>query len=90
MLAVLKSAMRYDAAATMLRSFLTRELIGAVAKTLDSTDADLRASLVGSQLVGLATARYVIKLQPLASASVDTLVAAYAPTIQRYLTGPLS
>jgi hypothetical protein len=35
-------------------------------------------------------ARYVIKVPPLATAPVDTLVAAYAPAVQRYLTGPLS
>ena len=90
MLAVLKSAVRHEAAAAMLRMFLTRELFGAVAKTLDAPDADLRANLVGSQLVGLAMARYVIKVQPLAGASAEALVAAYAPTVQRYLTGEIA
>jgi AcrR family transcriptional regulator len=90
MLAVLKSAVRYEAAAAMLRTFLTRELLAAVAKGIDAPRGDLRASLVGSQLVGLAMARYVIKVPPLATAPVDTLVAAYAPAVQRYLTGPLS
>lgn len=90
MLAVLKSAVRHEAAATMLRMFLTRELFGAVAKTLDAPDAGLRANLVGSQLVGLAMARYVIKVQPLAGASPEALVAAYAPAVQRYLTGKIA
>ncbi len=90
MMAVLRSAVRYEAAAVMLRTFLTKELLAAVAKGLDVPRGDLRASLVGSQLVGLAMARYVIKVPPLATAPVETLVAAYAPTVQRYLTGPLS
>jgi AcrR family transcriptional regulator len=90
MLAVVRSAVRQETAAAMLRAFLRREVIGTVARSLDTPDADLRATLVGSQLIGLAMARYVIKVQPLASASVETLVAAYAPTIQRYLTGDLA
>ena len=32
-------------------------------------------------------ARYVLKLEPLASASPDAIVAAIGPTVQRYLTG---
>lgn len=89
-LAMVRSAVRYEAAATMLRSFLSREVLGVLAHNLDTPDADLRATLVGSQLVGLAIARYVVEVQPLASASVETVVAAYAPTIQRYLTGDVT
>ena len=87
MLAVLRSAVRYDLAATMLRSFITREVLQEVARSLDAPDAELRAALAGSQLIGLAMARYVVKVKPLATASTDEIVAAYAPTIQRYLTG---
>ena len=52
-------------------------------------DADLRAELAGSQIIGLAVARYIIGVEPLASADVETIVAAVGPTIQRYLAGPL-
>lgn len=87
MLAVLRSAVSYEAAATMLRSFITREVLQEIARGLDSPDAESRAALAGSQLIGLAMARYVVKVEPLAAASIDQLVAAYAPTIQHYLTG---
>jgi hypothetical protein len=33
--------------------------------------------------------RYVIRIEPLASAPAETVAAAYAPTLQRYLTGDL-
>ena len=46
-----------------------------------------RAALVASQLIGLVMARYVLQLEPLASASPESLVAAIGPTVQRYLTG---
>jgi hypothetical protein len=32
-------------------------------------------------------ARYVLKVEPLASASPESLVAAVGPNVQRYLTG---
>jgi AcrR family transcriptional regulator len=87
LLAVVRSAVRYEAAAVILRTFLDRELIGTFVRALDTPDADVRATLVGSQLIGLAVARYIVKLPPLAAASTEQLVAAYAPTLQRYLTG---
>ncbi len=34
-------------------------------------------------------ARFIIRMEPIASADPETLIASYAPTIQRYLTGPL-
>jgi AcrR family transcriptional regulator len=49
--------------------------------------ADYRAALVASQVVGLALARYVLGLEPLAAASQDDLAAAIGPTLERYLTG---
>jgi AcrR family transcriptional regulator len=84
-LALLRSAMTNEAAAMMLREFLTRALIGRLVTTLDVADAELRGAIAGSQLVGLALLRYVIRIEPLASASDDEVVALVAPTIQRYL-----
>ena len=52
-------------------------------------DAELRATLAGSQFIGLALMRYVGRVEPLASADVDSLAAAVGPTIQRYLTGKI-
>ena len=69
----------------LLAGFLSRELIGRVARNLDVPDAELRASLVASQIAGLLLARYVLRLAPIAAASVDDLVARVGPTIQRYL-----
>ncbi|WP_295659699.1 TetR family transcriptional regulator [uncultured Nocardioides sp.] len=48
-----------------------------------------RMPLVASQVVGLILLRYVLRVEPLASMESDRLVATYAPTIQRYLTGDL-
>jgi hypothetical protein len=44
---------------------------------------------VGSQLIGLALTRYIIQIPPIATMDLDEVVAAVAPTVQRYLTGAL-
>jgi hypothetical protein len=48
----------------------------------------VRASLAATQLVGLAMLRYVVKVEPLASASSDQVAAWIGPTLQRYFTDP--
>jgi len=41
-------------------------------------------------LVGLAVLRHVVRVPPLATAEATAVVAAVAPTVQRYLTGELA
>jgi hypothetical protein len=65
-------------------------LLLALARAIDQPDAILRATLAGSQLIGLALARYVVAVEPLAPALPEILVRALAPTVQRYLTGDLA
>ncbi len=89
LMAMLRSALTNDAAMGMIRDLLVREVFGPITAALGVPDAQLRATLVGSQFVGLAVMRYIGRLEPLASASVDELVAAIGPTVQRYLTGDL-
>jgi AcrR family transcriptional regulator len=76
-------------AARMVRELVTRELVGRIAEALESDDAPLRASLVGSQIVGLVMARYVVGVEPLASRDPDAVAEAIAPVLQHYLTEPL-
>jgi len=89
LMAMLRSAMTNDAAMAMIRDLLVREVFGPITQALGVPDAQLRATLVGSQFVGLAIMRFIARLEPLASASIDELVAAVGPTVQRYLTGEL-
>ncbi len=55
----------------------------------DIADAEYRAGMVASQMLGLAVARFVLALGPVASASTDDLAATIGPTLQRYLTGEI-
>jgi AcrR family transcriptional regulator len=88
-LGIVRAAASEPAAARAVRDLLTRELIGTFVRHLGVPDADLRATLVGSQVVGLVMARYVVKVEPLASLEPEAVVRAVAPTLQRYLEAPL-
>ena len=88
MLALIRSVVSSERAATLLRGFVTREVLARLARILELDQPHLRATLVGSQLVGLAMLRYVVKVEPLASAPVARVAAWIGPTLQRYLTDP--
>ena len=88
MLALIRSVVSSERAASLLRDFVTREVLARLARALELDQPHLRASLVGSQLVGLAMLRYVVKVEPLASASVARVAVWIGPTLQRYLTDP--
>jgi AcrR family transcriptional regulator len=90
MLGLIRSATTDEVAAGMLRELLARGPFAAMARTVNQPDADLRATLVGSQLIGLAMARYIVRAEPLASAPREVVVDALGPTLQRYLVGQLS
>lgn len=85
--ALLRSAVGSENIARLIRGAFARLIFGPAAQMLDSDDAELRVSLVASQLVGLAMARYVLEIEPLNTAPIDEVVPRIAPTIQRYLTG---
>jgi len=88
--ALIRGAMSNERAAGLLREFITREVLGRLAAAASPDRPDLRASLAGSQVVGLAIARFVVAIPPLAGADRETVVACVGPTIQRYLTGDLA
>ena len=90
MTGIVRAAASEPAAAAALRDLITRTVLGAIVRNLGSADAELRATLVGSQVVGLVMARYVIGVEPLASLPADDVARAIAPNLQRYLTESLT
>jgi AcrR family transcriptional regulator len=88
--AVVRAAASEPEVARMMREFLTREVFLPAAELLGTDTAQLRFNLVGSQIVGLVVARYIVAVEPLASLPPNTVAAAIAPTLQSYLVGPLS
>lgn len=54
-----------------------------------SGDADRRLPLAFTQIAGIILLRQVIRLEPLTRLTVDEVVAALGPNVDRLLTGPL-
>jgi hypothetical protein len=71
----------------MLKEFLAREVFSRLASAAGTGDADLRADLVASQLVGLMMTRFVLKLDPIASAPIEELAQRVGPVLQWHLFG---
>ena len=86
MLNLLRSALEHQAAADMLREFLTSVVLRALAERMTGPDAELRASLVAAHVIGIAVARYSLRLEPVAGADVDTLARLVGPALERYLS----
>ncbi|MFJ9826517.1 TetR family transcriptional regulator [Streptomyces sp. NPDC101160] len=88
LLAIIRSALTHEAAAKVLRGFVLRRLLERIAADLDVPEPKLRAELAASHMIGIAILRYVIQVEPLASADPEEIVAQVSPTLQRYLTQP--
>jgi len=92
-LGLLRSAATSEQGVAMLREFVTSTIVASLTQVAglgDDAEGRFRATLVASQVVGLGFARYVLGLEPLASASTEDLVTAIGPTVQRYLTGDIT
>src|SRR2546423_9399627 len=88
MLALIRSVVSNEHAAATLREFVSREVLGRIAAAIQLERPELRATLAASQLIGIAMLRYVVKVEPLASAGSDEVARWAGPVVQRYLTDP--
>lgn len=89
MAALLRVGLANEAAAGKVRDLFADQLARRIAEAIGGDDADLRAGLVASQVLGLALLRFVVGFAPLAEADRAVLIAAVAPTVHRYLRGDL-
>ena len=71
----------------LTKPFGKAELLARIAARLDAPDAEKRAALFGSQLIGLMLYRHVLHVEPVASMPAEELVRRAAPALQRHLTG---
>jgi AcrR family transcriptional regulator len=90
-LAVFRSALSNEWTARLLREFIITQILRkAVAElALNPDEAPVRSALIATQIAGLVTTRYVLKIEPVASMPAEQLVRAMAPNVQRFLTDPL-
>ena len=82
---VVRSAATDPVAAGMVRRMLAEGPFAMLAQRIGTPDAELRAMLMASHVMGLALLRYVLEVEPLASAPVDVVAGRVGPVIQSYL-----
>jgi AcrR family transcriptional regulator len=87
--AVLRASTTEPELTQLLRDFFPGALIEPLSDYLGPGDPALRLNLFGSQIVGLVMLRVVLEVEPIVSAPARSVAAAVAPTLTRYLIGPL-
>lgn len=86
---ILRAAATNQATANQVHAAYRDQIAAVAARVSPPGEAQERAALVASQIVGLAVSRYILRLEPLPDIDVDTLARRIAPVLQHYLTGPL-
>ena len=84
----IRSASSHPEAAALVRETVTRDL-SRLTNAITDDRPETRAVLIGAHVVGLALARYIVRVEPLASLPAPEVVDLIAPTFQRYLAEPL-
>jgi len=89
MLAMVKSSVRgggrHGSRGRRMYAVINRAVLHPAAKGSGMQASALRAELVASQLIGLAMMRYILQVEPVASASIDELVENVAPGVRAVL-----
>jgi len=88
--AVIRASATEPEVRELMREFFPGALLDALCGLLGPGDAGLRLNLFGSQVAGLILVRDVIGVRPITSTSADAIAEAVAPTLTRYLVGPLN
>ncbi|MCW2848916.1 MAG: hypothetical protein JWR90_2890 [Marmoricola sp.] len=87
-LALVQGSVSNARAGKAFYALVNRVVLNPVARSMGVETTAIRLELVGSQLIGLAMIRYVLKVEPIASLSVDELVPLMAPPLRAALSGP--
>ncbi|TQF69181.1 TetR/AcrR family transcriptional regulator [Rhodococcus spelaei] len=90
-IALVRSSIAHEWSAKLLREFLLKRALQPIVESVEP-DPDLarwRTNLAATQLMGLLSMRYLLALEPLASAPHGQIVELIGPNLQRYLTGEL-
>ena len=86
---LLRSAVTNEQAAAKLREIFRQQVATMLQSVVDPAEIKRRAGLVTSQMLGLALTRYLLRIPGLAERPAADVAADIAPTIQKYLVGPL-
>jgi AcrR family transcriptional regulator len=85
LMAILRGAATHEESATLVRQFIHGQLYPRLVESLSESDRNLRIDLAMAQLLGVALLRYILKVEPIASASAEDLIARVTPVIRSHL-----
>ncbi|WP_225840400.1 hypothetical protein [Streptomyces sp. NK08204] len=97
LLGILHGAVNSEEGAEQMRAFLANQLFAQAGKAIGIADMDIyqaaetikvpaiNINAATAQVWGVVLLRYIVKLEPIASASPEELIGLIKPTIQNYL-----
>jgi len=87
MMILVQSAVGVPEIAAIARTVLLKRVFLRVALAVGPEDADARAAAALSQMLGLVVTRYILRVEPIASATREQLILRFGPASQRLITG---
>ncbi|MFD0633157.1 TetR family transcriptional regulator [Catenulispora yoronensis] len=85
LLAVVRTVASNEEMAALVRGFARPRLVVPLAERVGGADAEVRVEMALAQIIGLAMARYVIRMEPVASVGSEELIGLLGPALQRLL-----
>lgn len=85
--ALMRNCLTHPSAARVMRDDVMCDRVAAIAGVIGGDDAALRASVFGACMMGVAMNRYMIGLEPLATASADDLRRVLEPVLRAIVAG---
>ena len=85
-IALLRNCLTHDSALGIVRDEVMCESQAMIAKTIGGEDAELRAALLGSTMMGLILGRYLMELPALSQASREDIERIMAPVLEQVVT----
>lgn len=89
MLALVRGSAGNARSGRRLYGVVNRIVLNPVARSMGMEASAIRMELAAAQLIGVATVRYVLEVEPVASMPVDDLVRHLAPTMRHAMAGPV-
>ncbi|WP_069885650.1 TetR/AcrR family transcriptional regulator [Streptomyces luteocolor] len=87
LVALLRVGITNEAGAERMQGIFAAQILPVARQVCpDPAQAPTRAALCASQLLGMALARYVLRIPPSVALTPEEITAWLAPTLQRYLT----
>jgi AcrR family transcriptional regulator len=87
---LLRASATNEEAAAKMRKIFSGQVLPALSSISDRAEVATRAGLVSSHLLGIALCRYVLNVPPVVAMKPEQIIAHVGPTLQRYVTGPLT